>query len=353
LKDVADIPCTAANAYHVSSDTEVTRALGYPDYGKPKILSDDAGGVTAAEAKAWIGRACSAGEHYEHYDLGLTEVASSGVIIDSLADFPSESRNVLNYIKNQSCVSDLAPGGTLTRVNREFYWNGQQVNLIGHGWPGAVAGLNFNTTKYLDILEDHRVNFTRIWVIDQFTGLAVRSPQTPLHSNAILPFNGQISNGSVDLTSFNIAFLNRIKDFVQKASERGIVVQVTLFDRHGLLNKTDLPWGRWLGSPYNTANNNSSLFGAGASNMAPADFVSLCQPTFTQGATSCPIQSTHFNFIKAVRNELADQGNVIFEIMNEPLAAEWGEAAITAFHRWAADATLRNGAEKIHFGCYN
>ncbi len=121
LAGIAAIPCTTANAYHVSSSTEVSNALGYPSYDKPKILSDDAGQVSANQAKTWISDTCTAGEHYEHYDRALSNAATSGVIIDSLADFPAASKNVLNYIKNVSCVSDLAPGGQLSRSSTEFH----------------------------------------------------------------------------------------------------------------------------------------------------------------------------------------------------------------------------------------
>ncbi|MCB1032222.1 MAG: cellulase family glycosylhydrolase [Acidobacteria bacterium] len=365
LSGIAAIPCTSANAYHVSSTTEVNRALGYPDYGKPKILSDDANNITVSQTTSWIQSVCNANAthnnhavHYEHFDSGLSGSADAGDIINAVNDFPmATSRAVLEYIRDESCASDLSAGGTLTRSGNEFLWNGQGVNLIGHSWMGAVAGLNFNTEQYLSVLASYDVNLTRIWVIEQWTGLEVAG-SPPVYSNSILPFTGSIANDSVDLDQFNSAYLNRIEDFVQRAWNKGIVVQITLFDRHGLLNNPG-EWGRWDGSPYNPANTTDHVFTPGAvavgssNGGAPTNFLDLCQPTYTQAATTCPVQKTHFNFIKALRNRLQTKRNVIFEIMNEPLAGEWGTTPITDFHKWVADATIRNGIEKVSFGCFN
>lgn len=345
LAGLAAIPCTAANAYHVSSDPEVERALAYPSYGKPKILSDDAGGVTVAEAKRWIARACAAGAHYEHWDAALGPAAMSGRRIDSLADFPEDSREVLSYVERESCASRLEPGGTLTRRGTELLWNGRPVSLVGDSWMGSLAGRNFDPAGYLGVLAEHRVNLTRVWVVEQWTGLEVKSPEAPVYGNAVLPFPGDFARGGVDLARPDDVFLDRLRSFVHAASERGIVVQLTLFDRHGLLDQED-SWGRWRGSPYNRAHNTGELFAPGPPGKAPPDFVDLCRPTDARSAPpGCPVQDLHFRFVRALRDAVAGTGNVLFEVMNEPVAEEWGEDRIVAFHRWVAAVAAGDGQD--------
>lgn len=353
LPGIAQLANVDANAYHVSSDTEVANALAYNAYNKPKILSDDAGGVTPDKAKRWIDSACDNGEHYEHFDGPIGANAMSGVTIDSIQDFPPDSIEVLEHIRDVSCASTLTPGGTLTRAGREFYWNGQQVSLVGSSWMGALSSKNFNPAGYLQVLADHHVNLTRVWVIEQWTAFLVNKPGSPHTGNAILPFAGAIdfsgSNDTLDLYQVNTAFLNRLSTFVSAAAARGIVVQLTLFDRHGLLNKpAPDDRGRWIWSPYNVVNNRNAQATAGASGKAPPAFVtSQCTgnvlmlksnpPTFT-GDEACVLRIYNEKLVESIVQKLASAGNVIYEIMNEPNSGEWGEQAITDWHAWVAAA---------------
>jgi hypothetical protein len=338
LAGIASLSTSSANAYHASSQTEVNRALAYNAYGKARIVSDDAGGVSPANAMAWMDQVCAAGHHYEHFDAALGSAgygyrATNGQVIDALSDFPSQSKNVLNHIKASTCVSDLAPFGTLSVVNGQFRWNNQPVRLMGHSWMGALAGKNFSIDGYLNVLEQHRVNLTRVWVVEQWTGLLINKPGAPHPSNAVLPFSGSIdfagNNDTVNLFVVNPAFLSRLHEFVNKAWARGIVVQLTLFDRHGLLNKAG-EYGRWLGSPYNKNNNAHELMSPGASGKAPAHF--LAASCATAPAPDCQICDSQLALVNTIVSELDAYGNVIFEIMNEPLATEWGESQIVAWH---------------------
>ena len=356
MSGIASLSGIHVNAYHVSNQDEVGYVLGYNAYGKPKILSDDAGNVSVASAKSWITQACNAGEHYEHYDAALSTKARSGTAILSKDDFPAASTQVLKHIKNSSCVSDLAANGTLTVSGRDFYWNGQKVNLVGHSWMGALAGLNFNINGYLSALEFYRVNLTRVWVVEQWTGLAIDGPNAPDLSNVVLPFPGIINfNGSNDTLNLNVvnpAFITRLKQFVQTAAQKGIVVQLTLFDRHGLRNFSD--YGRWGGSPYNINNNQNSFFTPGASGKAPAAFLDQCYFTYIQGPDGprlepsqntsnvqlCPEHAeANYNLINTLAVQLGNYHNVIYEIMNEPLTTpteSWSLNDLTGWHGWVA-----------------
>jgi hypothetical protein len=340
LPGIAGSAWTEINAYHVSSQAEVNRALAYNNYNKPKILSDDAGGVTVPEAESWIDQACAHGVHYEHWDAAMLTKATSGVVIDSIDDFEGDSVQILNYIRDHSCASILTPNGTLTRGtganSTKLYWNGAPINLVGFGWTGVLVGNNFKFNPYLDVLHDHHVNLIRVWIIDQWTALSVDQAGAPHLENANLPFKGTIDfNGStdtLDIMQVKPAFITRLVNFVDKAAARGIVVQLSLFDRHGVRNISG-SYGNWLGSPYNKDNNKNGILLPGGANAAAPGFLGVIPPA-GQNPPANTIAASHAALVRAIYQAVASKGNVILEIMNEPLAAEWGEQPITDWHNW-------------------
>lgn len=306
-------------AYHIHTMAEVNNCLGNAAFGKPVILSDD--GYAADDVPtvlSFIEAAAAAGEHYEHFDshIGKPTPAGGGAmecqIIDNLDDFPAESRTIMAALGQHA--SRLTPGGTLTVAGSEFLWNGQPVTLMGSDWMGAMAGLNFDIDGYLDVLAGYHVNLVRVWCIEQWTGVCMGNNV----NNGILPFAG--TYGQWDLTQHNDAYFTRVKQFVQAAWDRGIVVQLTLFDRCGLVNNPDR--GVWGDSPYNVANNTNSFLPTTGR-----------YPTFT-GMDGTQIGTVNRAFTERIVYELKDKGNAIYEIMNEP---HHYFADQTAWHQWVAD----------------
>lgn len=351
LPGIAKLGSVDANAYHPGSTCEVDGALLFVPHGKPIIISDDAGTFTSAVVNPWIDATAAKGAHYEHYDSTLRDVAgaSAGDTIPSGQfefGFPDDSIEVLRKLREHATL--LQPGGTLTQCipeRTEFCWNGEQITLMGFSWMGALTGLNFDIEGYLDVLaikpgKDYGANLTRIWAIEQWTALAVRCRSNNSCTfdangdgtldikpgNGLTPFAGTFPNWNLE--QFNTAYMSRLRRFVEEAWERGIVVQLTLFDRHGLLNRAR-QYGQWPGSPYNEANNQQDYLGSGPNRQAPDDFL---------GEEGTDVGDVNRAFIDRVVQELAPYRNVIFEIMNEPLASEWGKAdAIVAWHDWVAD----------------
>ena len=333
LPNVASYFHVAVNAYHVDSQSDVNSVIGFPSYGKPKIISDDAGNQTIANNIDWMQDTCSAGLNFEHFAEDLTIKATRGQSIGTYSTFPADSKSLLQAIAS-SCASDLEANGKLTISGTQFRWrnpatgNEKDIQLVGFSSMGAVVGDNFNITQYLDTLEDYGVNLTRVWAVEQWTALAVRKAGAPHTDQGITPFK-VLGNGQWDLDQISSTFLSRLKSFVQQAAQRGIVVQVTLFDRHGLKNvscgSNALCYGSWMGSPYNSALNVNGVFSAGPSGQPPANFLD----------TSGQAWDLNYSyFASAVVNALRSEGNVIFEIMNEPRAqGAWTESKITAWHR--------------------
>jgi hypothetical protein len=305
-----DYPKIHALSYHVHNVTQAHKCLKQGKrFNKPVIISDDA-------KEASIAAANDADEHYEHFDihLGNEGRAHYGAFITGPDNFPSESKEILTVLGNNA--SQLAPGGRLTCAGSEFYWDGKQVTLMGSSWMGALVAKNCDVDGYFDALAGFGVNLTRVWCIEQWSGVAFGEKGFERYS--WVPFEGH--PGAWDLTVMNQQYFGRVVEFVRKAASRGIVVQLTLFDRCGLPNKPGR--GQWRDSPYNIANNVNDF-------LAPKGRYA----EFT-GMEGTRIGEVNQRFTERVVGELRGYGNVIYEIMNEP-HHNWKNQG--PWHRWVTD----------------
>ena len=373
------LPTTLANnadvdliSYHtIGNATETTcvvnRVMGsqspaVPSYNKPKIVSSDGGIWTNAMAAGWLNTVAPGGagaanrEHYEHYERFFQRpdcLANGGPGEDSLScvpnnsnqnaacnafAFPMEGEAVSSSAHLPQCTvgtssatlraklgnraSALTPNGRLERVNRELRWQtgGPWITLMGYSWMGALTGHRFDIDGYLNALHNsggHGINLTRVWAIEQWTALQVdcSSNCTP---KGLTPFVGdKATSTSYDLDAPNPEFYARLREFAQKASDRGIVVQLSLFDKHGLIRRYQA--GRWLDSPYRGANNQEPYL----PNVLNPD--NRPHPSFVNWNHA--IGSDHRAYLRRVAEEVGGIGNLIFEIINEARVVDWPDDA--------------------------
>src|SRR3984957_19927522 len=104
---------------------------------------------------------------------------------------------------------------------------------------GAVINLDFDYVAYLDALKAHGLNYTRIWpgalleMVGEFTKDNTMGPRP---DRTIVPWlrshePGYVYGGNkFDLDKWNPEFFARLKDFIVKAGERGIVVEICFFN---------------------------------------------------------------------------------------------------------------------------
>src|SRR2546426_4897862 len=121
-----------------------------------------------------------------------------------------------------------------------FLFRGKPTVLITSAEHyGAVLNLDFDYVKYLDTLAKDGLNLTRT-----FSGAYCEpSGAFNIASNTLAPSPGRFicpwarsdrpgyANGGdkFDLTKWDEAYFKRLKDFIAKASRRGIVVELNLF----------------------------------------------------------------------------------------------------------------------------
>ena len=158
---------------------------------------------------------------------------------------------------------------------------------------------------YLDVLKRDGMNLTRVWCI----GFPPDNPFNP--ASFLQPWPRSTVNGNAldglgkwDLTAWNEDYFTRLKAFAQAASERGIVVEFTLFST--CYGDTD-----WLEGPFHPSNN---IQGYGPNNyydtMRPVD---------------ANLYAAQKAAVRRVVRELNAYDNVYFEIQNEPF---WNEPGV-------------------------
>ena len=198
-----------------------------------------------------------------------------------------------------------------------FLYKGKTTVLITSAEHyGAVLNLDFDFSKYLNTLADEGMNYTRI-----FTGtyFEILGESFGIKNNTLAPGKNRVwtpwgivisdlsGNFKYDLSVWNTAYFDRLKSFLELASENEIIVEVTLFssiyqDSHWEINPQN---------PVNNININTQI------NRHDAH-------TLNNGA----LFSLQEAFVRKIVQELNDFDNFFFEIQNEP----WSDRNVPVYN---------------------
>ena len=208
-----------------------------------------------------------------------------------------------------------------------FLWRGKPTVLITSGEHyGALMNLDFDYRKYFDTLAADGMMLTRVfsgsYVEPEGAFNIARNTLAPLPGRFLSPWArsdqpGYANGGNkFDLRRWDDAYFTRLKDLARYASQKGIVVEFTLFcpmyeDR------------QWNLSPMNARNNVNGIGDAGRLEVF----------TLEKHADLLAVQDT---LTRKLVTELNPMDNVIFEIMNEPYA----QAVPTAWQHHIADVIV-------------
>jgi hypothetical protein len=195
---------------------------------------------------------------------------------------------------------------------RYFLFRGKPTVLVTSGEHyGAVLNLDFDYAKYLETLAADGLNHTRTWVgtYREVPGSFGITDNTlaPAPNRYVCPWARSSEPGyahggnKFDLTRWDAAYFARLKDFLERASKLGIVVELNLWCPNYNDDKKDL---LWKASPMHASNN---VNGVGS---CPGDQVyALKHPDLTA------VQEA---LTRRVVREVNGFDNVFFEICNEP-----------------------------------
>ena len=249
-----------------------------------------------------------------------------------------------------SCTNmDYAPLSLHPENPHYFMFRGKPTVLITSGEHyGAVLNLDFDYITYLDELHAHGLNHTRL-----FSGVYHEVPGSfKITDNTLAPepgryicpwkkgeYPGSADGGNkFDLTAWDDAYFKRLRDFLYRAGERGIVVEVNLFCPF----YTERLWSVNL---MNSANNVNGVGNCGRDEVYTLEH---------EGLTSCQEAVT-----RKIVEELRDFDNIYYEVCNEPYAGKvtrpWEDHIVkiiteteSAFrHRHLISKNISNGRARI------
>ena len=104
---------------------------------------------------------------------------------------------------------------------------------------GAVINMDFDYVRYLDALAAYGLNYTRIWpggCLEMVGEFYPGNTAGPRPSRTIVPWARSsipscvYGGNKYDLDRWNPEFFARLNDFIAKAAERGIIVEICFFN---------------------------------------------------------------------------------------------------------------------------
>lgn len=187
-----------------------------------------------------------------------------------------------------------------------YFFKGKPTVLITSAEHyGAVINLDFDYVTYLDALKANGMNYTREWpgaLLEMVGEFYQGNTMGPRPDRTVVPWArsnvpGYVYGGNrFDLDKWNPEFFARLKDFIVKAAERGIVVEICFFNSQYTY--------RWPLSPLYYQNN---IQGVGKCDFK--DPQTLKYPDLVQRESE---------YVSKITREVNGYDNVILEICDEP-----------------------------------
>ncbi|MFC2126425.1 hypothetical protein ACFLU5_16660 [Bacteroidota bacterium] len=214
------------------------------------------------------------------------------------------------------CISQgtSQPISVYTTNPHYLEYKGKPVLLITSAEHyGAVLNLDLDYITYLNALQQDGMNYTRI-----FTGVYIENSESfgiekntlaPLKNRVITPWarsneTGYYHGGNkFDLSKWDSAYFTRLKDFLAKAYEKDIIVEITLFSS---IYRDD----HWQFSPLHPDNN-----------INGTDNIDRKYANTLQNENHIRFQEA---MVRKIVKEVNAFDNVFFEIQNEPWSDQPG-----------------------------
>ncbi len=222
---------------------------------------------------------------------------------------------------------------------RYWQYRGKPVLLLGGSKTDHLFLLD-NLREHLDEIAAAGGNYVRCTMSQR------EGPELKPHL--------RLDNGMFDLTRWNRGYWTRFDQCLKWCRERGIIVQIELWDRF------DYSQEQWLGSPWRPANNiNYTSEESGLANASPAPAWRNQQPFF-HTVPGSPRYEKRLNGVRAFQERFVTKviaqsiqfDNVLYCIGNEssaPLA--WSDYWANRIARQARDAHVNVQVTQMYDAC--
>lgn len=232
----------------------------------------------------------------------------------------------------------------VSQVNPRYFTDssGKAIYLTGsHTWSnfqdngGSNPPAVFDYNAYLNFLQQNNHNFFRLWVWEQSRWTVETADNNywfnPFPYQRTGPGNALDGQPKFDLTKFNQAYFDRLRQRVIAARDRGIYVSIMLFDGWSIeKNKGQFALNNpWHGHPFNINNNINGVNGDQNNNDSGEETQTLSNP---------PITALDEAYVRKVIDTVNDLDNVLYEISNESNnnSEAWQYHMINYIHQYEA-----------------
>lgn len=182
----------------------------------------------------------------------------------------------------------------------------------------------FSLEKWLDWMQQHGLRYGRVYPESGY-------PWVPYDADKrVFPFEAaKWENGKplVDITKFNPAYWKNFERVIQACADRGIVLQMQLYQRVFFANKNKT--GRWKGNYFNPKNNINQIpvpEGSGGYGI----FKAMSHDPFWR--------DMHVKWVNHILDAIGNKGNVLIDLMNEGASyavdREWIEFTLDIIEEW-------------------
>ncbi len=176
-------------------------------------------------------------------------------------------------------------------------WNSVQDMSTANPLPGG------SFDGYVSWLKSYNHNFARLWMVEHAWDADNNSTYDPLPWLRTGPGTALDGKAKFDVTKFDQAYFDRIRNRAIAAGSQGIYVSVMLFDDWSTENA-----GAWKGHPFHPSNNVNSINGDPNNNGLGLELHTL------QDATIIQLEEA---YVRHVIDTVNDLDNVMYEIGNE------------------------------------
>ncbi len=220
------------------------------------------------------------------------------------------------------------------RIRDVLFYENQPVFLAGR--LAANAELPPNVGPPLDTLLKHGNNIYRHWLIPYWFYSKQNGANYVINVEGrsdYAPFSYDEGSHKWDLTVFNNSYFTGLRQIIEAARDRGIVVVLSLFDRVGLDYDETLPperENRWPHNPWRTENNKQDVIAE-----LPNDPNRSGLPEFFRVfgvGQQARLKALQQGYVEKVVAETKGYWNVFYEIMNEPPT---GQSTVAERVKWA------------------
>ena len=225
----------------------------------------------------------------------------------------------------------LATCGVATAQNAIAINPDNPKYLLFHGRPlvlisasehyGSVINRPFDFERYLDDAAHHKMTMTRTFLLfrEQQSARNPSSPAKPESPDYVSPYvrsgPGKALDGEpiYDLDQWNPEYFDRLHRFLDAASKRGIIVELTVF------SNTYAP-DVWALNPLRAENNKQHI-----GNVEWEEYISLKEPELVRRQSE---------FARKIIQETSGYDNVYYEVCNEPGGGVAGHASPAEVDAW-------------------